>query len=93
VGNLDTITDPAPQIRGRERSISPLPGISREISDSKTFRQHLLNLGFMETRNSGALDPPALPGVGTFFAEPPATSLPKGFAMSWVTVRLGRAER
>ncbi|HXF25894.1 MAG TPA: hypothetical protein VN610_01405 [Bryobacteraceae bacterium] len=73
--------------------ISPLPGISREISDSKTFRQDLLNLGFMETRNSGALDPPALPGVGTFFAEPPATSLPKGFAMSWVTVRLDRPER
>lgn len=50
-------------------------------------------MGFMETNNRSVLDAPALPGVGTFFAEPPATNLPKGFAMSWVTVRLDRPQR
>src|SRR6185437_16560269 len=35
--------------------ISPLPGISREISDSKTFRQDLLS-GFMEGTNGSVLD-------------------------------------
>ena len=73
--------------------ISPLPGISRELSTSATFREDLSIWASKNTDNRSVLDPPPLPGVGTFFAQPPATRLPKGFAMTWVTIRLDRPER
>jgi hypothetical protein len=69
------------------RGITPLPGVTQQISHMQSRRDYGLGLSSIESTHIESLTPPALPGVGTFFIENGRTILPKGFGIDWVSAR------
>jgi hypothetical protein len=68
------------------RGITPLPGVTQQISNVNSRRIDALGLS-TESIRTESLTPLGLPGVGTFFVENGRTVLPKGFGIDWISAR------
>jgi hypothetical protein len=75
---------------GETLGIQPIAGLSLVSSTSKTYRRDLAGFSNATTTETETEVPIPVPGVSTFFMEGASFQLPKGFEMSWRSVRLER---